>query len=206
MTDFKTALFYDTETTGLPLWKEPSNSEGQPHIVQLAACLVDLPNQKTIASMDVIIDNGILIPGETSDIHGITTEKAAQFGVTAGSALNMFLGLWRNSEVRVAHNQNFDARLIRIALARHFNQASDVHDAWKTGQSLCTMRMANPYTKAEGSIGGKRPKLSEALDILMGKKLEDAHSAMPDVLGCMDLYFHCQKLIDAESTADGEAA
>ena len=36
------ALFYDTETTGLPDFKAPSEAQHQPHIVQLAALLVDL--------------------------------------------------------------------------------------------------------------------------------------------------------------------
>lgn len=48
------ALFYDTETQGLPLFKEPSEHPSQPHIVQLAACLLDLDTRKTIAGMDVI--------------------------------------------------------------------------------------------------------------------------------------------------------
>ena len=49
------ALAYDTETTGLPLFKEPSEDPRQPHIVQLGALLVDLDTRKTIASMDVIV-------------------------------------------------------------------------------------------------------------------------------------------------------
>lgn len=33
--------FWDTETQFLPLWKEPSEHPDQPHIVELAAVLVD---------------------------------------------------------------------------------------------------------------------------------------------------------------------
>ncbi|WP_182340872.1 hypothetical protein [Comamonas koreensis] len=61
------ALAYDTETTGLPLFKEPSEHPDQPHIVQLGAILVDLNTRTTIASMDVIIrPDGWTIPDEVA--------------------------------------------------------------------------------------------------------------------------------------------
>ena len=40
------ALFYDTETTGLPLYDQPSDDPRQPHIVQVGAILVDLDTRK----------------------------------------------------------------------------------------------------------------------------------------------------------------
>lgn len=84
------ALFYDTETTGLPLFKEPSEHPDQPHIVQLAACLVDLDTRKTIASMDVIVKpNGWTIPAEVSAIHGITTEHAMDVGISEAMAIEL---------------------------------------------------------------------------------------------------------------------
>ena len=48
-------FFYDTETTGLPLFREPSEHPGQPHLVQLAAALVDLDTRETVASLDVVV-------------------------------------------------------------------------------------------------------------------------------------------------------
>ena len=49
------ALFYDTETTGLPLYDQPSDDPRQPHIVQLGAILVDLDARKEIACLDLIV-------------------------------------------------------------------------------------------------------------------------------------------------------
>jgi DNA polymerase-3 subunit epsilon len=114
----KLALFYDTETTGLPLFKEPSEHPDQPHIVQLAACLVDLDTSNTIASMDVIIKpDGWVIPDEVSAIHGITTAHALDVGIPEELAVDMLMALW-NERTRIGHNESFDARIVRIAQSR----------------------------------------------------------------------------------------
>ena len=71
------ALVYDTETTGLPLFREPSESPAQPHLVQLGASLVDLDTRSVLSSIDVIVKpDGWTIPDEVAAIHGITNEKA----------------------------------------------------------------------------------------------------------------------------------
>lgn len=182
------ALFYDTETTGMPLFKEPSEHPDQPHIVQLAACLVDLDTRNTIASMDVIVKpDGWTISDEVSAIHGITTEHALDVGISEPVALEMFLQLW-SERMRIGHNQSFDARIIRIAQMRH-SFSLELQEAWKAGPSECTCYMARPHTKLEKN---KLPKLGEAYQHFTGKPLENAHSAMADVQGCMAVYFAIQ--------------
>lgn len=182
------ALFYDTETTGMPLFKEPSEHPDQPHIVQLAACLVDLDTRNTVASMDVIVrPNGWVISDEVAAIHGITTSHAMDVGVSEPVALEMLLQLW-TERLRIGHNQSFDARIIRIAQMRH-NFSQELQEVWKEGKSECTCYMARPYTKLEKN---KLPKLGEAYQHFTGKPLENAHSAMADVQGCMAVYFAIQ--------------
>ena len=84
----KPILFFDTETTGLPLWKEPSEDPRQPHLVELAALLVNPDTREMIAFMDVIIKpNGWTIPVDVSEIHGITTERALAEGIPEEEAL-----------------------------------------------------------------------------------------------------------------------
>lgn len=103
----RTGLFYDTETTGLPLFNDPSEDPRQPHLVQLAASLIDLDKRETIASMNVIVEpRGWVIPDDVAKIHGITTEHAAAFGVSEHLALMMFTDLWLRAQRRIAHNES----------------------------------------------------------------------------------------------------
>ena len=188
-------LFYDTETTGLPDFKAPSESAHQPHIVQLAALLVDMDTRETIQSMDVICrPDGWTIPEEVAAVHGITTEHAAEVGIPEHLAVSMFMELWVGRP-RIAHNEQFDARILRIALMRH--QSEDAADIWKSGPTECTARLATPICalpptekmKAVGRFHHKTPNLGEAYRHFTGNELVNAHSAMADVLACRDVYF-----------------
>lgn len=63
----KPILFYDTETSGLPLFHEPSEHPDQPHIVQLGACLVDPDTRRVISTIDLIVrPDGWEIPAEVA--------------------------------------------------------------------------------------------------------------------------------------------
>lgn len=182
-------LFFDTETTGIPVWKEPSGGENQPHIVQLAAHLVDPTGPRIVQSMDVIVrPDGWEIPDEVAEIHGITTEHAASVGIPEPLALRMFLALW-GGRMRVAHNATFDNRIIRIGTKRFFDETTI--DRWHAGDYTCTGLLSKPIMQLppKGRYGYKMPKLSEAYQHFVGKDLEDAHTAIADVNACMAVYF-----------------
>lgn len=203
-----TAVFFDTETTGLPDFKSPSEAEHQPHIVQLAAALVDLSGRQIKESMDVIIrPDGWTIPAEVSAIHGITHEMAMDVGIPEKDAVEQFLALMRDIEAdamcppfrqRIAHNEQFDARIIRIALMRYFGE--DVANAFKAAPASCTMRAATPIVKAPptekmlraGRSHHKAPNLGECVRHFFDRDLEGAHNAMVDVQACIDVYFALQ--------------
>ncbi|WP_338618959.1 3'-5' exonuclease [Achromobacter sp. E1] len=199
-------FFYDTETTGLPLFNQPSEHPDQPHIVQLAAALVDLDTRETVASLDVVVrPEGWIIPDEVAAVHGITTEHAAAVGVPESLALSLFLELW-GRRTRIAHNEQFDARIIRIAQHRAGELQPELV-AWKNGVAECTARKATPIVKcpptakmiAAGRNHYKTANLGEAVQFFTGKPLVNAHSAMADVKGCMDVYFAIRDLQRAEA-------
>lgn len=194
------ALFYDTETTGLPLFNEPSEDPRQPHIVQLGACLVDLDTRTTLSALDVICQpDGWEIPSAVAQIHGITTEKALAVGVPEKLAVTMLLSMAKRASVRIGHNEQFDARILRIAALRFHGE--QVADEWKAGTAKCTATLATPILqlpptermRAAGRTHFKTPNLGEAYRHFTGRELQNAHSAMADVHGCMEVFFAIEK-------------
>lgn len=185
-------LIFDTETTGLPDWKIPSDSPTQPHLVQLAAILADEETRKEICSIDLIIrPDGWEVTPETTEVHGITTEYATAHGVAEKTALHLLMDLHQAADKRVAHNRTFDQRIIRIGLKR-YGFDDETLDNWASTENFdCTMLLTKPLMMLEpkGRYGYKNPKLSEAYEFYTGKPLEDAHSAMADTRGCMAVYW-----------------
>jgi len=199
------ALVYDFETSGLPLFSEPSEHPGQPHIVQVGAQLVNLDTRIVVQSLDVIVrPDGWTIPDEVSQIHGITTEMAMDLGVPEGLAVEMLLELWKPEapRLRIGHNQQFDARIMRIGLMRHMADRwkEGMADRWKEGKAACTQILATPILKlpptdkmkAAGRGHNKPANLREAYEYFTGRPLSGAHNAMVDVDGCKTVYFAIQ--------------
>lgn len=182
-------LPFDTETTGLPDWKAPSDDPQQPHIVQLAALLVDDQNREIMESMDVIVrPDGWVISPEMTKIHGISQEKAMDAGIKESDAVEQFMAMYEACDLRIAHNTTFDNRIIRIALKRHFPDL--VSDKWKDPKLyFCTWMACR--TLLRGSSGHT---LAECCQILLGRDItQEAHSAMPDTLNTLDLYYDLLK-------------
>jgi len=191
---------FDTETTGIPVWSKPSENEEQPHIVQLAALLVDIEAQNIVAAMSVIVKpEGWTIPQEVIDIHGITNEYASEVGISEHLALAMFFNIWNNRE-RIAHNVMFDNRIIRIGLKRYFS-IEDV-ERWKAGDYECTARLSKPIMSSELGIeyNRKTPSLVDAYQHFIGQPLTNHHDAMADTNACLQIYQAIQKRVVASGS------
>lgn len=204
----KTILFYDTETSGLPEWSKPSEDPCQPHVTQIAAELCVEETGETLAALNMIVrPDGWTIPQELQDLTGITMERAARFGVPARVALHSFIELWLNSDVRCAHNESFDMRMLRICLMRdaHYSGLTMETDAdpapfadyWKKAPAFCTqtnsVKIINlpptPKMVAARRMGPKSPNLGEAYQFFTGKALEGAHNAQVDIMACKAVYY-----------------
>jgi DNA polymerase III epsilon subunit-like protein len=177
-------LYFDTETTGFPR-KSDAPIETQPHIVQLAALLVD-DDEGEIASMNVIIrPMGWTIPDEVAAIHGITQEKAERFGVRIERAIGVFYDMCNAANQAVAHNIVFDAKLAAIEFER-----TGLTDRLNLLPQFCTMLATTDLCKIPGKFGRnyKWPKLIEAHQYFFGCGFEGEHDALADVRACARIH------------------
>lgn len=181
-------IYYDTETTGFPAKAGAPLSEC-PFIVQLAAILID-DDEGEIASLNTIIKpDGWEIPETASDIHGITTEKAERFGIPVAVAMAMFSNLCRVSEQAVAHNDEFDVKLISYEIER-LNKPNVLMEKPR----FCTMKATTNLCKLPGRYGQyKWPKLIEAHQHFFGEGFDGAHDALVDVRACHRVHMHLLK-------------
>lgn len=171
-------LFIDTETTGIHNAK----------IIELAALLTD-EHGNEMASFNTLINHNVEIPHQATAIHGITTEMCEDYGVHINNALDMFIALHDKCELVVAHNAQFDMRMITEALAgRMFNWKPN-HCTMLSSVNVCKL------PKANGHAGWKWPKLSEAYEIICDKVVVESHRAMVDVRMCEEIYFKLSEMI-----------
>lgn len=190
-----TRMYFDTETTGLLNFKAPVDDPSQPRVVQYAAILLD-GSWNELGSVSLLRKPyGWEIPPGASTIHGINTAKAFAYGAEILAILSVFQSFAYAASQIVAHNLDFDIKMMAIEAARE--KVPVVLDG---KNFLCTMRAATPICRLPGRSGGyKWPKLSEAYKMFFGEELAGAHDALVDVRACARVHRH---LIENKLIAD----
>lgn len=192
-------MVFDTETTGLPLWKEPSEHPDQPHLVQYTAMLCEGSPENELDYCNLILrPDGWTIPEEVAKLHGITQEIALRDGVPEAEAVGAFLLMADKADLVCAFGIDFDMRLMRIAMLRNGIDKQNSNSIVQRFRTHCVMRQATPLCKlpptdkmmASGRLTFKTPNLTEAVKCLLGEDLEGAHDSRVDVLATTRLYFH----------------
>lgn len=191
---------YDTETTGLPDWKQPSEAEHQPHLTDLCYLLFSKEGE-LIESMDALIrPDGWVIPQDVEELTGLSTDFLTINGIPEREALAMFGRINKQADVRVAHNANFDERIMRIGISRYFGK--DVADKFKEKPIYCTANATKNIVKCpptEAMLNSrfrntfKTPNMQEALSFFCpGEVIGQAHRARPDAEACAKVFFAMQ--------------
>ena len=178
-------LFFDTETTGLPknYYAPKTAVDNWPRLVQLSWLVVD-EDYNIISERDIIIrPDNFVIPESSSNLHGITTERAQKSGIGLEEALTMFIEDVKRVKICVGHNLEFDKKIIGCELYR-----MNMNDVLTSKPSVCTMQSTVNLCRIPGNFGYKYPKLQELYNHLFGLTFNDAHNSLADVKATFQCY------------------
>lgn len=184
-------LFFDTETTGLPVrWKAPvTDLDNWPRLVQLAWIQFDEQGGETGAGNYIIQPEGFVIPEESSLIHGISTERALKEGESLSLILEKFNNAMNDAQTLVAHNMGFDEKIIGAEFLR-----TKISSSLDTIDKICTMEGTKEFCAIPGQYGLKWPRLSELHQKLFGTDFLEAHNAENDIRATAKCFWELRKL------------
>lgn len=177
-----TFVVFDVETDGL---------NNPIHLVELGAVLIDGTGIERASLSLIIRPDGWTIPDDATRVHGITTEMAAALGVPLVVAIAALTNLWSIADLRVAHNLEFDDKVIRTAIAS-IGRVSTIK--WPPG--ACTKELAAPVLNlpptermlAAGYNKPKPPSLRECYQHFFAEDVPGAHGALADARACARVY------------------
>tara|TARA_B110000208_G_C11642886_1_gene385129 strand:- start:222 stop:884 length:663 start_codon:yes stop_codon:yes gene_type:complete len=197
-------LVFDTETTGLPVGRNPSIRETKkwPHIVQLSCILFDTDTNEIIRSYDTVVKvpDNIKISEESISLHGISRDISNTRGLPVKDVLKEFNQMLIASDKVIGHNISFDKRVVMVESIRlYISQYFTIDGARKP--EYCTMKNSVDICKIEkvGKDGDKYfkyPSLTELHDKLFQKTPKNVHNSMVDILVCLRCYCKLEHNMD----------
>lgn len=214
-------LVFDTETTGLmPKSGRGTPSppiEAYPHILQLSFAVYDMFDRKIVSQYDsyVNVSTDIEIDNKITELTGITREKC-NGGANIVDVLESFYKAYIMCEGLVAHNIEFDEKMIMIELERNREQIMDkasycftlfnpIYEKVHNMERFCTMKKGTDICNilVESKLPGrppskKWPRLIELHASLFAGEVPDGlHNSMVDVLACLRCYLKMRHGIDS---------
>ena len=202
-------LVFDTETSGL-LPKGTFLTKDKlhlfPHTVQFSWIVFDTKENKIVRIRDYIIKlpQNFQLSDESVKIHGITNEISQTKGVDISIAMDAFIEDFYTSNMIVAHNLEFDLKIIRADIMRLLERFNDDKLSMKykdfmveikiSTKLYCTMHKSIELcnikiTNASGKEYKKFPKLSELHYKLFQTTPNNLHNSLNDVLVCLRCFY-----------------
>ena len=179
-------LFLDTETTGLPDFRKPADDPGQPRIASIAMLLCEPVDCRIVAVHHQLVrPAGWTVSAEAEAVHGLSTAMLQRYGADLRFALGWFtLNTEATRPTIVGHSIAFDLKMLRGELRR-----AGMPDLYDAAPTYCTMHKSRPLLRDLK----KTPKLTEALRILCGHTLADAHDVLADTMGARQLFIELRR-------------
>jgi DNA polymerase-3 subunit epsilon len=214
-------LVFDTETTGLPKTKvmNPDTLKLWPHIVQFSYVIYDTDENVIVESFDTIVKvkEDVIIPEESTKIHGITNKISMCDGRPIDIVLNNFFHQLRCVDLIVGHNVSFDINMITVELLRliyddtveeemkdykknlHFlTNFKYIYCTLKESILLCNIKAIDRF----GKEYTKFPRLTELHQKLFESTPNKLHNSFNDILVTLRCFMKLKFDIDLNETCD----
>ena len=189
----KQYLFFDTETTGLPIdFKIPRYVVSNwPRLVQLSWIITDEKGNRLKTADHIVRPSGFTIPKDASDLHGITTQTAMQKGEDLASVIAEFMEDFNTADLIVGHNIEFDKNVLGAEMIR-----MGLRDTVDSKKAVCTMKSSKDYCALPNKKkdGYKYPNLQELHKKLFDKPFEDAHNSASDIAATERCFWKLRKM------------
>jgi len=203
-------LTFDTETTGLPpkgKTLENDTLDLFPHIVQFSWINYDPITNEVLNIKDFIIKlpQNVKMGDECIKIHGITNEMSQEQGVDIINAIDAFIQDFYSSSMIIAHNLEFDLKLVRCEIMRILkseNLSANKNEIYKkfindlliSTSLFCTMQHSIDICNIKAMDRYKReyikfPKLSELHENLFQITPKNLHNSLNDVIICLRCFY-----------------
>lgn len=190
----KYAIF-DTETTGLFLFKDPetgisipADDPRQPRLASFSAILLSDDLEREVEIDLFVKPDGWEMPADAAAANGLTTEFLAANGVPVADVLDAYESIVQGGYILVAFNAQFDCKMMRGELRR-----AGRNDLFDQTPNICVMRAAMALGVKKAGGGRGYPKLTDCAAHL-GLVIDDAHSAKDDTRATLALFRHLHKV------------
>lgn len=202
------ALFYDTETTGLPQFGTAPGHESWPDVVQFAGKVVDLTTRKVESVVQFYVIPEREISEGAARVTGHTIEHVERFGMPRSFLCGVFAGLAKKADITICHNRQFDDTVMKTAFIRQGLTPLDQPGFCTKDATTALVKAPKKPNKYGRVMGGyKWPTLTEAHAVLcqglsfdMSKEdphadlaaravMDGAHDAMNDVNFMIDIFW-----------------
>lgn len=177
-------LIFDTETTGLlPKMTilQPESLSKYPHVVQFSYIMYDTEMKQIIKTVDEIIrlDPEIHISPDSIKFHGITREISTEKGTGIAPVVRNFLDDVLGTDLIVAHNYEFDWKMIQVECMRNDIEIPDI-----PAERYCIMKESTAFCKIPSQYKKdeyKWPTLFELYVKLFNELPDNLHNSLYDV-------------------------
>jgi len=197
-------LIFDTETTGLPQTKiiSPDTLQLWPHIVQFSYIIYDTDIHSIVETVDYVVKlkENIIIPEDSTQIHGITNKMSSSVGVPIEEILTEFFYYLQTVDKLIGHNVAFDINVVKVELLRliYYSDSKllqkeikaykyNLHYITNFTNISCTLQDSIdlckiPATSKYGKTYFKYPKLSELHQKLFDSVPNNLHNSLNDII------------------------